>query len=625
MNLRPYQQDAVEAAIAWMKKSIEPALLELATGAGKSWIAAAIANWISTNTGKKVLVLQPSRELTEQNHEKYLATGEKASIFSASAGAKCTRHNVVYGTPKTVLNSISRFGDAFGCVIVDEAHMITPTIKEIISKIRQRNNKLRVIGMTATPYRMNTGYIYLRNEQTHKINSEDNAINPYFASLLYAIKTRELIDMGFLTDAHTDATSANYDADKLTLNKMGQFDSSQVSAVFENQDRLTASIVQDVIDKSYDRKGVMLFASTVRHAQEIMQSLPSHNAMMLGGDINMDKRTREKLISDFKAQKFKYIVSVGTLTTGFDAPHVDTIAVLRATESASLFQQIIGRGLRLYDNKADCLVLDYAGNVKRHELEIDLFEPNISATKTKTTEKIEVGCPYCHYINEFAARPNPDELGVSKDSYFLDLAGNKLLIGYSENDTPIYMPAHFGRRCNGFSIVKAIGTIERCEYRWAFKECENCGHENDIAARYCEKKECKHELVDPNEKLSIEHAQAKRNPYDFSTEKVLFFVAKRKKSKAGNDMIQCDYTTPITNFRAFYLCNFDNRLIKSKWIELNNALFGYVEPCVSIDEFMQKLTNQKPDTVTYKKNKTTGYIDVYSHNNPIASYADIRG
>ena len=103
MQLRPYQQDAVDSAIAWMRKSTEPALLGLSTGAGKSHIAAAIALWITQKTGKKVLVLQPSKELTAQNFEKYLATGEKASIFSASANSKCTRHNVVYATPKTVL------------------------------------------------------------------------------------------------------------------------------------------------------------------------------------------------------------------------------------------------------------------------------------------------------------------------------------------------------------------------------------------------------------------------------------------------------------------------------------------------------------------------------------------
>ena len=220
MQLRPYQQDAVDSAVAWMRKSTEPALLELATGAGKSWIAAAIALWITKKTSKKVLVLQPSRELTQQNYEKYLATGEKASIFSASANSKCTRHNVVYATPKTVLNSISRFGDAFACVIVDEAHMTTPTIKQIIAHIASKNPMLRVIGMTATPYRLGTGYIYQYDATGEKVSKldTDETIDAYYHSLLYKINTRTLIDMGFLTNAHTDTTALHYDADNLTIN-----------------------------------------------------------------------------------------------------------------------------------------------------------------------------------------------------------------------------------------------------------------------------------------------------------------------------------------------------------------------------------------------------------------------
>src|SRR5690625_66019 len=125
MSLRPYQRDAVDAAVAWMRRSVMPGLLELATGSGKSHIVAAIARWVFDTTGKRCLCLQPSRELTEQNHSKYVATGNPASIFSASAGRKCMRHPVIYGTPGTVKNSLSRFGDQFGAVIIDEAHGIT--------------------------------------------------------------------------------------------------------------------------------------------------------------------------------------------------------------------------------------------------------------------------------------------------------------------------------------------------------------------------------------------------------------------------------------------------------------------------------------------------------------------
>ena len=103
----------------------------------------------------------------------------------------------------------------------------------------------------------------------------------------------------------------------------------------------------------------MLFAATVRHAEEVMASLPPDLSAMITGDT--PKGERASIIARFKARRIKYLVNVAVLTTGFDAPHVDVIAILRKTESVGLLQQIIGRGLRLHDDKRDCLVLDYAG------------------------------------------------------------------------------------------------------------------------------------------------------------------------------------------------------------------------------------------------------------------------
>jgi DNA repair protein RadD len=465
---------------------------------------------------------------------------------------------------------------------------------------------------------MNTGYIYHQNLVTNKALAEEEAINPYFAALLYSIKTRELISMGFLTEAHTEAIDDCYDTQSLTINKMGNFDAKQVSSVFENHGRLTAKIVQDVIAKTYNRKGVMLFASTVRHAEEIMESLPPDNSMMLGGDINMDKATRANLISDFKEQNYKYIVSIGTLTTGFDAPHVDAIAVLRATESESLFQQIIGRGLRLCEDKEDCLILDYAENITRHGLEFDIFEPTIQTTKQGTGECIDVVCPACNCTNSFAIRKLDKDQSIDTDGYLLDLAGNKIVYDVDENDNAILQTAHHGRRCNGLVISRLTGEIERCEHRWAFKKCHVCGHENDTAARYCEKKDCRAELVNPNDKLNRHHSTAKRDPYGKYTERVLFFTVKKTISAAGNDTLQCEYTTPTVSFRAFYLAESNSQWIMKKWAELNHACFGFVEPCLNAVEFIKKRTNEQPETVTYRKNQKTGYIETFGHNHPLS-------
>ncbi|MFA0520246.1 DEAD/DEAH box helicase, partial [Vibrio sp. 10N.222.55.E8] len=119
-------------------------------------------------------------------------------------------------------------------------------------------------------------------------------------------------------------------------------------------------IVDQIIELAKDKVGIMVFAATVRHAQEILGLLPeSESSIVIGETPTLE---RDQIINDFKERKIKFLVNVSVLTTGFDAPHVDLIAILRPTESISLYQQIVGRGLRLSPGKKACLVLDYAGN-----------------------------------------------------------------------------------------------------------------------------------------------------------------------------------------------------------------------------------------------------------------------
>lgn len=616
--LRPYQQDAVNAAVSWMKRSIMPGLLELATGAGKSHVVSAIAHWIYENSGKKVLCLQPSKELTEQNHDKYLLTGNPASIFSAGVGSKCMRHHVVYGTPGTVKGALSRFGDAFGAVILDEAHSNTPTIRLIVDSMKRANPNLRIIGLTATPYRMDTGYIYQYDVDGSFI-PEDRARDPYYNTLLYRIQTRDLIDMGYLTNAHADPNiSGHYEARNLQLNNRGKFNANDIERVFEGRGRLTAQIVSDVVSHSVGRQGVMLFAATVDHAKEIMESLPPDNSRMLGGDINMKSREREELINDFKNKKFKYIVSVATLTTGFDAPHVDVIAVLRATESPGLFQQIIGRGLRISHGKEDVIVLDYAENIERHQLYDDLFTPDIRVKGASEGSGVGVfKCPQCKFENEFSFRPNPDEYNISEDGYFLDLADNPV---ESEGGP---MPAHFGRRCTG--QVKSLterGVFERCDYRWTGKECPECQHYNDIAARYCEA--CKDELIDPNEKLQIEFRKIKADPYQVSTDPVLSWSANKSISQSGNDTLVCEYTTEYRTFKLWYMADSKHPQAQYAWRSLSEAVFrGHVAP--SVDVFLQYLDKgEPPKTITCHRERGSKFYRVIAHNRPADEITDTQ-
>ncbi len=208
----------------------------------------------------------------------------------------------------------------------------------------------------------------------------------------------------------------------------------------------------------------MIFAATVRHAQEILSLLPEQASQIVIGDTPTPER--DDIINRFKQRDIKFLVNVSVLTTGFDAPHVDLIAILRPTESVSLYQQIVGRGLRLSDGKTECLVLDYAGNT------YDLYQPEVGNPKPDSdSEIITIPCPACGFNNDFWGK--------------LDANG--------------FLIEHFGRKCQGYFTDEETGEREHCDYRFRAKYCSECGADNDIAARICH--ECDATLVDPDKKL----------------------------------------------------------------------------------------------------------------------------
>lgn len=600
-KLRPYQQAAVDAAINHMSTTLSSWVIEAATGAGKSLIVAEIAKWIQERSGKKVLCLAPSKELVQQNHEKYLAYGYPASIWSAAVGQKCLRHNVVFGTPKSVHNSLEKFGSQFAAVICDEAHTTSPTIKAIINHMRSENPNLRVGGLTATPYRMRTGYIYAVDMENMTLD-ESQAINPFYDKLIYQIKAAELISLSYLTRPTTDAViSEHYDTSGLILKPNGKFDQAKVEQAFEGQGRKTAAIVSEVVAASQYRMGVMFFAATIQHAKEIMDSLPQERSCIVTGET--PKKEREEILRRFKLRELKYLVNVSVLTTGFDAPHVDVVAILRKTESASLFQQIVGRGLRLHEQKEDCLVMDYAENIEFHELEDNLFEPKIKTSVCGgELGVVDAKCDVCGFVNKFTARKNPDGFDIDEQGYFVDLAGNRI-----EVTEGVFMPAHYGRRCNHNTIGMNYQLI-RCEHRWSLKICPECDTENDIAARYCTS--CRAELVDPNESLRLEFKRMKTDPRQLSTDRVIAWRFQDWISQKGNRSLRVDYTTEYRTFSVWYSPDSNNVKAQRLWADLCDAC-GLKN--VTIDEFILS-GPLMPYTVTSVK--VGDFFKVTAHNLP---------
>lgn len=458
--LRPYQQEAVEATINYFRQHKEPALIVLPTGAGKSLVIAELAK----RAKGRVLVLAHVKELVSQNHAKYCSYHLKADIYSAGLQQKQSAGKVVSGSIQSVARNLEAFNDRFSLIIIDECHRISDDdqsqYQKIIQYLRQQNPELCLLGLTATPYRLGKGWIY----QYHyhgMIRGDENCL---FRDCIYELPLRYMIKHGYLVQPERlDMPIVHYDFSRLSLNGNGLFNEEQLNQELKKQKRITPEIVKQIIQYAKDCKGVMIFAATVEHAKEIYSLLPSGSSALISAET--PSTLRDELIESFKQQHLLYLVNVSVLTTGFDAPHVDLIAILRPTESVSLYQQIIGRGLRLFPGKERCLILDYAGNP------YDLYTPEVGISKPSTdSQPVQVFCPICNFANLF---------------------WGKCL----ENGDVI---EHYGRRCQGWETDEN-GKRQQCNFRFRFKNCPNCNAENDIAARRCH--ECQQILVDPDDML----------------------------------------------------------------------------------------------------------------------------
>lgn len=585
-QLRTYQQEAVDVAISYLKRSIDPAIIEAATGAGKSIIIAEIARIIHEITGKRILCTAPSKELVIQNREKFLATGNPASIFSASAGEKSLKHPVVFGSPLTVKGRIAPFKRNFALVVIDECDQITPTLKAIIDEMREGNPNLRVMGLTATPYRLNSGYIF-REWPDGKLNGEDCSVEPYFDKCVYRITAKELIEEGYLTPPIVGSINAEgYETSHLHLNKQGKFDSAEVDKAYLGHGRKTAAIVGDIVHQSRDRKGVLIYAATVRHAEEVMASLPPELSALITGET----KNRDKILADFKAQKIKYLVNRDVLTVGVDVPHVDVIAVMRKTESVRLLQQIIGRGLRLSPGKRDCLYLDYTSNQEDHFPDGDLFDPVVTTRKLAGDGTLgEFSCPECGHKNEFRFNGEYKDYKMNEHGYCLDTFGEEIQTEYGP------MPGHYGRRCLGYVRTGEGGKPERCGYRWTGKDCPQCGEKNDIAARYCYA--CKAELVDPGKNLIAEFRALKKDPTRPQTDEVLSMESKPGVSRQGNVTIRVDFVTPFRQFSVWFMP--EGRSNRQR---------------VDYERFKAATASgRRPTTVTYQKDADTSFYRILAY------------
>ncbi len=536
-KLRDYQVQAVSNTVKYFQKKNEPAMIVLPTGAGKSLVIAELAR-IARG---RVLVLAHVKELVEQNHEKYKSYGLEAGIFSASLGRKDRDEKTIFGSVQSVARATDDFFNNFSLLVIDECHRVaeegTTQYQDVIRKLRERNPNLFILGLTATPYRLGLGWIY-EYSQTGEMKTDKQR---FFKQCVYDLPLSYMIKNGYLTiPVKVDIPVTCYDFSELSEGD-GKFTASEVEEILKSQQRLTPFIIKNIIDitNRFDRRGVMIFSSSVRHAEEILSYLPADDARLVLGDTEMAERN--KIVNQFKHRKFKYLVNVSVLTTGFDAPHVDIIAILRPTESNSLYQQIVGRGLRLSEDKNDCFILDYTG------MKHDIYAPEIGDKRpAKDTVPVKVTCPKCDFENDFWGRADDD--------------GN--------------MIEHFGRKCKGATQDPVTMVIVPCGYRFRLKLCHVCGSENDITARACEK--CKAELIDADAKLK--QAKLSKNSHVLTPDRITF---EERKDKNANPYLEIRYY----DFNAEYVseAHFFNNPSSIKKFNINFLRSHLKRPELAVD------------------------------------------
>jgi len=510
-KLRPYQQEAVDSTVKHFRHENSPAVIVLPTGAGKSLVIAELARIAHG----RVLILAHVKELVEQNHAKYKSIGIEAGIYSAGLNRKEVNGKVIFGSIQSIARAPLEFFQSFSLLIIDECHRISMEGEtqyfQVISKLREKNPELCILGLTATPYRLGLGWIYQYN--SHKKILRTSA-ERFFNKCIYELSLGFMIKNKFLTPPiKIDSPVACYDFSSLNLNGQ-KFNVGEIVGLLKDQKRITPVIIKNIIDMSQDRKGVMIFTSAVTHAEEILRLLPPFVSAMVVGET--ESQDRDDIIEAFKSEKIKYLVNVSVLTTGFDAPHVDVIAILRPTESVSLYQQIVGRGLRLSPGKTDCLILDYTG--QGH----DIFSPEVGEDRpAPDSVAVEVTCPACGLINDFWGLV--DEQGI--------------------------LVEHFGRKCKGAFEDPISFEREECGYRFRFKRCDSCSAEQDIAARVCS--ECQHLLVDNDKKLK--DAMSLKDAHVMRVETM---ILEKGKDKKGNPRLEVTYyDVDAENLKEYFYLN----------------------------------------------------------------------
>lgn len=360
IQLRNNQEEPIRKAIEFFKQpKPKPSLIVLPTAWGKSILTACVAKQCED----RLLVLQPSKELLEQNYSKYLnlcdGFGLNAGIYSASFGRK-EIEQITYATIGSIKNLGAEFKRlGFTKMLIDEAHLYPREADSMLGRFLADSGITAVLGITATPVKLQTNRS-LSGDTFSKLvmlTSRSKKGN-FFKEIICVGQVQEMVELGYWSKLRYEV--GQFDDSLLVFNtSKSEYTEDSVQRAY-NANGGTQSIIE-ALDSHPERKHILAFAPSVADAISLSEHYPN-SAVIYG---TMDKNERQRIIEDFRAGKIRVIFNVRVLSTGFDYTGIDCIVLGISTASIALYYQIVGRATRIDKDKQDALIIDLGGNVSR--------------------------------------------------------------------------------------------------------------------------------------------------------------------------------------------------------------------------------------------------------------------
>jgi DNA repair protein RadD len=395
IELRPYQKTALEALHAHLLTSAGFPLIDMATGTGKSLVIAAAVQQIAQQyPNVRFLILAPRLELIEQDIAAIEMLWPDAPVGVVCEGL--ARHDFEARIVVATVNSIYRCAEKLGprnLIFVDEAHLIPSGDDNMFSTafaaLLNQRPELRIVGLTATPYRLDSG----------KLDEGDDRL---FDSTIFSYGIGAGIVDGWLSPLIAKAPNAQSQINTAGVHKVaGEFNAGELERAADRDDIVEAA-ADEIVAYHERRNAWLVFCCGIDHAAHVRDALRVRGVKAETVTGRTPERERREIIAAFRRGEIDCLTGADIFITGFDIPQVDLIALLRPTLSTSRYVQMVGRGTRKAAGKQNCLVLDFGGNVARHG---PVDNPAIRVGKSNGAgggDLVKV-CPACKTFNAITA------------------------------------------------------------------------------------------------------------------------------------------------------------------------------------------------------------------------------